>query len=704
MSTVINTTPTQIKATSAQRKAAWVVWTVAILIILGGLALLPFTWSTGHIAEGMPENLLWLNILLDYTTDSTMLVFATIGLLLRLRQPENRLGWPTMMVGLGGGINALTGNYARLAVFVYPNSHWPLFQIAGWIQTWASPLAITIGIIIIPLYFPNGRLPSLRWRPLARFVLFLLAVSILLIAFAPINLRGYLGFSDLPNPFGLSSLQGIPSYEINGYVTGLALLVVIASLVFRFRSSSGNDRLQIKWLVFAFGIFALFTALWQTSQAIEPESALTIALFTIYRLAWTFTPFAVGIALFYYRLYDIDLILNRTLVYGLLTLIITAIYLGSISLLTALFQNWNDLALAMITTGFIAIIFQPLRDRLQSWVNRLFFGARDNPLDLLTTLGEILATADTPSTILPTYCQTIAHALHLPYVSISIQENDVQLRPIAAHGSINHSQPVNLPLSYHGLNLGQLSIALRVGQNNFNKADKRLLEQIAHQTAAAVNAVRLNSDLQKSRERIVTTREEERRRLRRDLHDGLGPVLASQGLKLSAAHQLLNKKPSLAESLLQEVISQNELTVAEIRRLIYDLRPPTLDDLGLIEAIREGCEKFNGDCQFSVHADPTQLPELPAAVEVATYRIALEAATNVFKHAKATRCDIVLNVEPQELWVQINDNGQGISANSEAGIGLISMQERAAELGGIVTIESNGSIGTSIQVTLPIDK
>jgi signal transduction histidine kinase len=238
----------------------------------------------------------------------------------------------------------------------------------------------------------------------------------------------------------------------------------------------------------------------------------------------------------------------------------------------------------------------------------------------------------------------------------------------------------------------------------FTPAEQRLLADIAHQAGVAAHAVRLTADLQRSRERLVSALEEERRRLRRDLHDGLGPQLASQTLTLTAARQLLQQRPAEADALLAEAIKHAQAAVSDIRQVVYDLRPPALDDLGLAGALHAQVAQFEASGIRFTLSVPETLPPLPAAVEVACYRIAQEALTNVVKHAHAQNCalSLTLAAEADTLMLEVVDDGGGLPAERPAGVGLNSMRERAAELGGQCSIEPRPGGGTRVLARLPI--
>jgi signal transduction histidine kinase len=253
--------------------------------------------------------------------------------------------------------------------------------------------------------------------------------------------------------------------------------------------------------------------------------------------------------------------------------------------LGALLQAEENLLISLVATGLIAVLFQPMRERVQQWVNRLFYGRRDDPLGALSLLGRRLEAAIDPEIVLSTLVETISQTLKLPYVAISLRSGE-DFR-IAAESGTEVRKALRIPLNYQGETVGQLLAGPRGPDESFSRADRQLLGNIAHQAGPAAYAVQLTEALRRSRVRLVTAREEERRRLRRDLHDGLGPVLASQGLKMAAVGQLLQEDPAQAQRFLEELVAQNETTMAEIRRLVYELRPAALDDLGLVEAVRD---------------------------------------------------------------------------------------------------------------------
>jgi signal transduction histidine kinase len=430
-----------------------------------------------------------------------------------------------------------------------------------------------------------------------------------------------------------------------------------------------------------------------------PEAIVALASLLVLQTI----PVATGIAILRYRLYDIDLLINRTLVYGALSVIVVGLYVLIVGSLGALLQLQSSLFASLLATGLVAVLFAPLRDRLQRAVNRLMYGHRDDPYMVLSGLGERLETTLAPNAVLPTIVESVAQALKLPYAAITLKRNaEGESVKVAEYGKKSVGEPLIVPLSYQQETVGELILSPRSPGESFSNSDLQLLGDLAHQVGVAAHGVRLTADLQRSRERLVIAREEERKRLRRDLHDGVGPQLAALTLKLETTRNLLSHDPKTA-ALLAELSERARATVSDVRRSVHALRPPALDELGLIPALREGAAQYgqNG-LRVSVEA-PESLPPLPAAVEVATYHIAQEALTNVMRHAGASTCSIriALDEEADVLHLEVEDDGRGVGKDHKAGVGTQSMRERAEELGGRCTIEALPLRGTLVSAQLP---
>ncbi len=480
--------------------------------------------------------------------------------------------------------------------------------------------------------------------------------------------------------------------------------------IYRYRRVSNlAERQQTKWVVFGMAIFLVLTALTTIPYFITqaaPRDALqplwALALSPLWWLSLNILPLSLTIAVMRYRLFDVDIIINRTLVYGTLSLGTMALYIFTVGYLGSLVQVRDRTIIAFLTTGLVALIFQPMRERLQRLVNRLVYGDRDDPYSVLTRLGQKLEAVGSVETTLPTIVETIAQALKLPYVAIEFKDGDGS-RVAAAHGTPQPYPPTKYPLVYQNESFGDLVLAPRSESESFTPNERRLLADLAREVEVAAHNVRLTADLQRSRQELVTGREEERRRIRRDLHDEIGPLLASQSLTLDAIEKLIAQDPAAAASLVRDLKGQTQGAVQEIRRIIYDLRPPALDDLGLVETLRERFAQL-GQGRLKVVLDAQEeLPSLSAAVETAVYRIAVEAVTNVIRHADARECHVHLRVDG-DLQLEVRDDGAGLSPNYRAGVGLRAMQERAEELGGTFHIERGLGKGTRLMIVLPLEK
>lgn len=478
----------------------------------------------------------------------------------------------------------------------------------------------------------------------------------------------------------------------------------VAALIYRYRSPALFQRQQIRWIVWGAGA-SMIGLLLQIFPTLFDLNASTRVIydFLLYPLGQIFKaclPLSIAFAILRYRLWNIDLILNRVLVYGSLSVMTMLGYLTTIFVLHVLFTGLSNPVISFLATGVVALLFEPLRQRLQRSVNRWMYGERDDPYAVLSRLVQTLESTPSVNEILPSLAETICHSLKISYVGIWLDQDDKE--KLAASSGNETTDRVSFPLVYQGEMVGRLDVARRAPGEEFSETDRRLIENIAQQAGAAAQTVRLHTELVRSRAQIVSEREDERLRIRRDLHDELGPLLAAQGLKLAAAQQVIHTKPEKAESLVGEVIQESKQTVADVRRLVHGLRPPALDQLGLVEVIRDLARNHSAGLTMEVSMPADGLPKLPAAVEVNAYRILLEAWNNTLKHAQANCVTVRFQMEQDMLVISIQDDGVGMPKEYRAGVGLRSMRARAQEIGGELRVESVQPQGTSITAKLPL--
>ena len=420
------------------------------------------------------------------------------------------------------------------------------------------------------------------------------------------------------------------------------------------------------------------------------------AAITFVRLLALLFPFSFAIAILRYRLWDIDLLINRTLVYSTLTGLVIGLYMFVVGIFGVLLPVQNNLFLSVLATGLIAALFQPLRVRLQRRVNRFMYGEPQDPVTTLAQLGQRLEAAAVPQQTLNTLVATIPEALNVPYAALHLTELDINWQ----HGAVSEAV-IRLPVHYQNEAVGMLLVAHRVSGERFTPAEEILLQNLTHQAGTAVHVLKLTTDLQQVNAQLRQAQQAERQRLRRDLHDGLGPALAGLTLKVEATRNYAERNPEAAAKLLREYKTQTADIIRDIRRIVNDLQPAALDQLGLLSALGEFVSRnSNGRTQLLFEA-PQTLPPLPAAVEVVVYRIATEAITNCLRHADATQCTLSL-VSAVELLLTIRDNGVGLPVDYQDGIGLSSMRQRVLELGGTLQIETAVGKGTNIFVAIPL--
>lgn len=666
--------------------------------LVGGPRQMADRWQDGNtisftvIREGAEKELpitlapypLGAILRLEWGTMSYYTLFLLIAVYVFLRRPH-LITAQILFLGAAAQFSAMPWSLGlQVSDFVDGTGIWlyHLSTIGGFMLAWIAFLHFAL---VFPR--PTGLISKKRWvLPLMYGLPYLLlALYLLFTRLQATNLLHWMGrwqWFTGPHAFIFISLS---------FVT----------IIWQYRRSRGATRQQIRWLVLATLVVAGSAVLFYFLPSVLGDHILDA---NVMGLIGVLFPLAVAISILRHHLFDIDTLLNRAFVYGVLTAVIVTLYVLVVGVLGTVLQARGNLFVALAATGLTAILFQPLRDRLQKTVNRFMYGERDEPFEVLARLGERLESTLSPERVYPTIVETVSQALKLPYVAVTVWHNG-QWQTAESYGKAV-ANPVTYPLTYQGEQVGQLLVAQRAPDEAFGPADERILRNIARQAGAAVHAVQLMVDLQQSRQQLVTAREEERRRLRRDLHDGLGPQLASQTLTIDAIDKLLARDPQRARALLHDLKVQSQAAVQDIRQLVYDLRPPALDEFGLAGALRESATRQSQNGLRMTVDVPAPLPLLPAAVGVAAYRVAQEAMTNVVRHAQATACTVRLALMPRgetaALCVEITDDGRGLPSGYRAGVGLQSMRERTSELGGTCHIKSMAGGGTRVTAVLPL--
>jgi two-component system NarL family sensor kinase len=434
-----------------------------------------------------------------------------------------------------------------------------------------------------------------------------------------------------------------------------------------------------------------------------------IVPYELQALPFMAVPIAMSAAVLRHRALNIEVAVSRTVVYGALTIGAIGLYFAVVGTWSAAFGPITSMWGQAVIAAAIAVLSQPVRARLQSLINRRLYGDRDDPYRVVSALASRLEDTPVVASMLPEIVETVAAALRLPHMAIEIQARGRS--ETAASVGTPTGELYRMPLTYHGERVGNLVVGRRSAQRELTRPDRIALAEVARHAGAAVYTARLTRDLRRSRDRLVQAREMERRRILHELHDGVGPTLAAVALGLDVSRRTVGDTTPTGE-LLGRLRDELQAAIIEIRRLAHGLRPPVLDRIGLIPAIREyagalASRTVGGGTQEGgvtiVLEVPSTMPKLPPPVDVAAYRIICEALTNVTRHAEAKSCAVRLWID-DDLHIEVVDDGIGLPAVTNGGVGLSSMRERATELGGECLVEADHDGGTRVFATLPLPK
>ena len=624
-------------------------------------------------------------------------VSAVLGGYLVARVPGNPMGWLFALSGV-----AYVASVAVTAWVIAAQAwEWPGVLAAAWVSEWVYVLALGPQLTFLLLLFPDGFPLSPRWRLLAWASGGVIAALVVAWMLAP---EIHLSQDELvSNPLVGSEIAA----QLTGpLVTALGLcgLASFASLVLRLRRAAPAERRRIAPYVVAATLVIV---------AIIATPPLSTAGPYVQTVVLPLLPIAATVCVLRYRLYDLEIAVRRSVVWIGLTVVVVGGYALVVEAVSNLLQRRAGLPESLLATGVVAAVFQPTRVWLQRAVGRALYGHRDDPDRALTDLGRTLELTADPITALDRAAERITASLAVPWVAIEVARGSGDDE--SAYGTVAGHRPAwaaedcltTVPLMHAGAHHGTLTVSSRGPSEPLSLRDRELLERLAYPIAAVAAAFRLTDDLRRSRERLVVAREEERRRLRHDLHDELGPLLAAIAIRLEAATLRARRTGGADESVLADLRHIAQDAISTVRRTVEDLRPPALDELGLVDALRATVAGFEvpGGPALTVVASQS-LPRLSAAVEVAAYRIAVEAVTNAVRHAGARAIIVCLGVEgrtPAEvLVVTVHDDGHGLPAGRAGGVGTTSMCERAEELGGHCTLAGSDGAGTLVRADLPI--
>jgi signal transduction histidine kinase len=629
----------------------------------------------------------------DVSGEVVNLAIPVVGFVLASRRPANRIGWLFLVAGLALGLSAFSLQYGLHALIAAPGS-WPAGRAFTWLGSWIDVIAYAM-LTFVFLLFPTGRLRSRRWLPAAWFM-----GGALTLASATVIVYVTRLWSD---PFGLSA-QAEPPALVAAFSLALAALAVsVAAVVVRFARSVGEERLQLKWFAAAAVLVLVMFAVtfWLSSPVLDALSNLA------FLCLWG----AIGVAVLKYRLYDIDIVISKAVLYGSLAVFITAVYTALVVGVGTLAGNTRSPLLAALAAAVVAVAFQPVRQWAGRLANRVVYGRRATPYQVLSDFARRIGGTYSAQDVLPQMAQTVAAGTGAEQVVVWLRI-DNQLRPEASSGGSSHAGPLpvaglelprlpdadmSAPVVHQGELLGAISVQMPKDEP-LRPAGQQLIADVASQAGLVLSNVGLIEDLRASRQRLVTAQDEARRRLERNIHDGAQQDLVALAIKLRLADMTV-EDPVQTRELLGELQADAAGALANLRDLARGIYPPLLADLGLAAALNAQASK--SPLPVTVEADG--IGRFPQETEAAVYFCCLEALQNTAKYAHATQVRICLQAQNGTLRFTVSDDGTGYDArHTPMGSGQRNMADRLAALGGQLEIQSAPGQGTTITGHLPV--
>src|SRR3989454_11569566 len=634
----------------------------------------------------------------------TILAMGSVGGLIAARQPANRIGWLLLAIAITATFLDIPRLYAGVAIYVHPGLPGALW--VNWLGQIVWILLFTELLVLLPLWFPDGRLLSPRWS----IVIGLATVPVvlaMLVSFDPSVT------APLPNPAGIPALAGFANALNAAPFTVLIVaiyLLALASLIVRYRRGAWQERQQLKWLLVALSVLIASVVLQISVPALQNSPLLPLAAGTL--------PIAIGIAVLRYRLYDIDLIINKALVYGGIAAVITVVYVLVVVNIGARVGGSQRLWLSLVTTAVIALAFQPLRERAQRLANRLVYGRRATPYEALSQFSEHLSETYSHEDILDRMSRILAQGTGAERAEVWVRAGQrlvlasasppspEPVTPVAMHnGTLPQMQrDTVVPVSHQGELLGALAVDKKRGEN-LNTVEQKLISDLAGQAGLVLKNVGLNrellarlDDLRASRQRLVTAQDEERRRLERNLHDGAQQHLVALKIKVGLAEAAAEPE-SKARPILAQLKQDADEALDNLRELARGIYPPLLASDGLQTALASHIRRL----AVPVNLWVDDVPRQPREVEGAVYFCCLEALQNVVKSAEASAVDLHISTENSVLTFRVHDNGKGFDpATAIRGSGLQNIRDRLDALGGSLEVRSAPGHGTTVVGTVPL--
>ena len=671
----------------AASRLPWVVAGLILAIVLVGLVFLILGLGTPQPATAFAFRGYGLPL---------SIVFTAAGVLVATRVPANPIGWLLLAAGAGTAIQELAQQYAIYGLLDSPGAL-PGVAVAAWIPEWVWIPFMAAIALYIPLLYPDGHLPSRRWVWVA--VLGGIGATIGTFGFAltPGPLEGFLGQR---NPFGVEGAGWIRTAGDAAMLVFLvALLGTVASLVVRVRRSRGDERQQLKWLALAIALLGVSFLIGVPYWTISGTGTSLDLLENLVVLGLAGVPVAIGISILKYRLYDIDVVINKALVYGALAAFITAVYLAIVVGVGALVGSGGNAVLSAVAAAVIALAFQPARRRAQRLANRVVYGDRATPYEVLSGFSGRLAETYSVEDVLPRLARVLADGVGATRVAISLgsgaRERMVASYPDAADAIGDERL---FEVRHQGELLGRIAVSMPPNESLVPTQEK-LVADVAAQAGLVLRNAALIDDLRASRQRLVAAQDEERRRIERNIHDGAQQQLVALAVKLKLADTLVGMDEDRAHAMLADLQVETNHALEDLRDLARGIYPPLLADKGLAAALESQGRKS----VVSVSVETDGIGRYPQEAEAAVYFSCLEALQNVTKYAEATRATVRLAQTNGSLTFEIIDDGIGFDPTTASrGSGLQGIADRIAALGGELDVRSAPGAGTTVAGRLPV--
>ena len=680
------------------RTLAWASFAISTVLSIGTAIFIVLAWSIPVLSTEFGFK--------GYTI-ALSLALAIVGALLASRVPSNAIGWIFCGLAILGAFVGFTTEYARWAL-IHEGGRPPFALESAWLQEWIW-IPLLLGLGLVAWIFPDGSFLSRRWKVAGLVGAALGLVPMVINAMLP-QLTIFAGH---PNPLHTSGAWIPDAANVSVMLVFPVLVGGAVSAGARFQRGRGDERQQIKWLLLSVSALGAAIAVYAVTllTGLDINAGLGDVVMYLAIGAFIGIPVSIGVAILRYRLYDIDLVINKAVVYGALALFITAVYLLVVIGIGSLIGYASDPVLSAIAAAIVALAFQPVRRSAQRLANRVVYGKRATPYEVLADLGERLASEYAADDVLDRIAVVVADGVAAQRAVVWLL-SDHELRPAAVRPIGASAAPVVVdgdrtpanagglrvfPILHQGALLGAIGVE-KPANDPLTASDDKLVSDLAAQAGLVVRNVRLIEDLRASRRRLVAAQDEERRRLERNIHDGAQQQLVALSVKARLTEQMIERDPEKARDLAAQIQTETTAALEDLRDLARGIYPPLLADKGLVPALEAQARKT----PVPVAVEAIGVERFERDVEAGVYFCVLEALNNVSKYANASRVDVRLSNGDGRLTFEVRDDGAGFDVTATSfGTGLRGMRDRLEALGGTLEVRTQPNAGTRVLGSVP---